>query len=74
MGPLMNIILPWNDDPPACFCKHCIDRGMAANIDTGRAREGYRLLYEYVQRLMTDAPKPPEGVFTVFLRHLIKYP
>lgn len=74
MGPLMNIILPWNDDPPVCFCKHCIDRGKDDNIDTGRAREGYRLLYEYVQRLMTDAPKPPEGVFTVFLRHLIKYP
>ncbi len=74
MGPLMNIILPWNDDPPACFCKHCIDKGRAANIDTERAREGYRLLYEYVRRLMTDAPKPPEGVFTVFLRHLLKYP
>ncbi|MBN1386832.1 MAG: hypothetical protein JW965_00185 [Bacteroidales bacterium] len=74
MGPLMNIILPWNDDPPACFCKHCIERGRAANIDTERAREGYRLLYEYVRRLMTDSPKPPEGVFTVFLRHLIKYP
>jgi len=74
MGPLMNIILPWNDDPPTCFCEHCIERGKAANIDPERAREGYRLLYEYVQELMTDAPKPPEGVFTVFLRHIIKYP
>ncbi|MEA1886580.1 MAG: hypothetical protein U9N72_05160 [Bacteroidota bacterium] len=74
MGPLMNVILPWNDDPPACFCKHCIERGRAANIDVERAREGYILLYEYVRRLTTDAPKPPEGVFTVFLRHLIKYP
>ncbi len=74
MGPLMNIILPWNDDPPTCFCKHCIERGRAANIDPERAREGYRLLYEYVQKLMTDDPKPPEGVFTVFLRHIIRYP
>ncbi|MCJ7820765.1 MAG: hypothetical protein MUP53_06145 [Bacteroidales bacterium] len=23
---------------------------------------------------MSDAPKPPEGVFTIFLRHLIRYP
>ncbi len=74
MGPLMNIILPWNNDPPCCFCKHCIEKGHSANIDSERAREGYRLLYEYVQRLMSDEPKPPEGVFTLFLRHLIRYP
>lgn len=74
MGPLMNIILPWNDDPPVCFCRHCRERGKAANIDPERAREGYRLLYEYVQKLMSDAPKPPEGVFTIFLRHLLRYP
>lgn len=74
MGPLMNIILPWNNNPPACFCEHCIRRGNSANIDSGRAREGYRLLYEYVQKLMTDGPKPSEGVFTLFLRFLIRYP
>lgn len=74
MGPLMNIILPWNDNPPNCFCEHCVKRAEAANVDSERAREGYRLLYEYVQKLMSDAPKPPEGVFTVFLRHLIRYP
>ena len=74
MGPLMNIILPWNNDAPTCFCEHCMARAAKANIDAGRAREGYKLLYEYVQKLMTDAPKPPEGVFTIFLRHLIRYP
>jgi hypothetical protein len=74
MGPLMNIILPWNNNPPTCFCEHCIKRGQASNIDAGRAREGYRLLFEYVQKLMSGGEKPAEGVFTVFLRFLIRYP
>lgn len=74
MGPLMNVILPWNADPPTCFCEHCAARGQAANIDAGRAREGYTRLFEYVRGLIDGAPKPPEGVFTVFLRHLIRYP
>lgn len=74
MGPLMNVILPWNADPPTCFCEHCIARGEAANIDAGRAREGYTKLYEYVRGLIDGAPKPAEGVFTIFLRHIIRYP
>jgi hypothetical protein len=74
MGPLMNVILPWRDNPPACFCTYCLARGEAADIDTGRAREGYRKLFEYVRGLVDGAPKPPEGVFTLFLRHLIRYP
>jgi hypothetical protein len=69
----MHVILPWNDDPPACFCQHCADRGREAGVDPERARTGYRLLYEYV-RSLSDGPTPPEGVFTVFLRQLIRYP
>jgi hypothetical protein len=74
MGPLMNVILPWNNDPPTCFCQYCSERGKAAGIDPTRAKEGYRLLFEYVQRLKAGGPKPPEGVYTVFLRHIIRYP
>ncbi len=74
MGPLMNVILPWNADPPTCFCKYCVQRGEAAGIDAGRAREGYTKLYEYVRGLIAEKPAPPEGVFTIFLRHLIRYP
>ncbi|MBZ5497443.1 MAG: hypothetical protein LAP85_13665 [Acidobacteriia bacterium] len=74
MGPLMNVILPWNDAPPSCFCEHCIARGKARGIDPERAREGYRTLYEYVRKRIAGDPKPAEGVFTVFLRHLIRYP
>jgi hypothetical protein len=74
MGPLMNVILPWNDAPPACFCEHCIARGKSKGIDPERAREGYRQLFEYVRKLMAGEPKPAEGVLTVFLRHLFRYP
>ncbi|HZD06240.1 MAG TPA: hypothetical protein VE173_15120, partial [Longimicrobiales bacterium] len=74
MGPLMNVVLPWNDDPPTCFCEYCVARGEAAGVDAGRAREGYTKLYEYVRELVDGAPTPPEGVFTVFLRHLVRYP
>ncbi len=74
MGPLMNVIMPWNDTPPACFCEHCRARGREKGIDVEKAREGFAKLYEYVRRLMGGKPKPPEGVFTVFLRHLLQYP
>lgn len=74
MGPLMNVILPWNDAPPTCFCEHCIARGKSQGIDPERAREGYSRLFEYVRKLIAGEPKPAEGVFTVFLRHLIRYP
>ena len=74
MGPLMNVISPWNNDPPACFCEHCAARGRAAGIDPERARQGYKTLHEYVQRQMAGAAHPPEGMFGGFLRVLIRYP
>jgi hypothetical protein len=74
MGPLMNVIMPWNDDPPACFCEHCRARGRARGINVERAREGYEKLHVYVRGLMAGTSKPAEGVFTVFLRHLLRFP
>jgi hypothetical protein len=74
MGPLMNVILPWNDTPPTCFCEHCIGRCKAKGIDPDRAREGFKKLFEYVRKLMAGDPRPAEGVFTIFLRHIIRYP
>jgi hypothetical protein len=74
MGPLMNVISPWNNDPPACFCEHCRARGRAAGIDSERAREGYKALHLYVQGQMAGNARPPEGMFGGFLRVLIRYP
>ena len=42
MGPLMNVISPWNNNPPTCFCEHCRARGRAAGIDVERARRDTR--------------------------------
>jgi hypothetical protein len=74
MGPLMNVISPWNNNPPTCFCEHCVARGRAAGIDPERARLGYKALHSYVQGQMGGAPHPPEGMFGGFLRVLIRYP
>jgi hypothetical protein len=77
MGPLMNVICPWNNDPPSCFCEHCRARGKAAGIDCDRARTGYEELYSYVQaRTNAGASenKPADGIFIGFLRILIRYP
>ena len=74
MGPLMNMILPWNDTPPTCFCEHCVTNGRAAGIDAERAREGYSSLYTWVRGQIDGQPKPAEGVITMFARHIIRYP
>ena len=74
MGPLMNVISPWNNNPPTCFCEHCRARGRAAGIDAERARLGYKALHEYVQAQMAGAAHPPEGMFGGFLRLVIRYP
>ncbi len=74
MGPLMNVILPWNDGAPTCFCEHCVARGKAHGIDPERARKGFEELYVYVRGLIEGKPKPADGVFTGFLRVLLRYP
>ncbi len=73
-GPLMNVILPWNNNAPICFCDFCRARGRANGIDPERARVGFEKLYLYVQGLMTGKTKPVDGVFAEFLRVLIRYP
>jgi hypothetical protein len=70
-GPLMNTILPWNDEPPACFCEHCCARATAKGIDAERARKGFEELFHFVQG---GNRKAVDGVFAGFLRVLIRYP
>ena len=74
MGPLMNVISPWNDAAPSCFCEHCVARGKANGIDPERARKGFEELYVYVRGLIAGKPKPADGVFVGFLRCMIRYP
>ncbi|NJD10436.1 MAG: hypothetical protein FIB01_08385 [Gemmatimonadetes bacterium] len=74
MGPLMNVILPWNDRPPTCFCPHCVAHGRAQGIDPERARAGYEGLFTWTRALIAGGPRPADGVFTGFLRHLLRYP
>jgi len=73
-GPLMNVILPWNDAAPTCFCEHCRARGKAKGIDAERARRGFEDLYVYVRGLMAGKTRPADGVFAGFLRVLLRYP
>lgn len=73
-GPLMNVISPWNNDAPSCFCEHCGARAKAAGIDPERARQGFDALHKYVQGQMDGGAKPADGQFVGFLRLLIRYP
>ncbi len=70
-GPLMNVISPWNNDAPSCFCEHCNARAKAAGIDPERARQGFAALHAYVQ---AGQPRQADGQFVGFLRVLIRYP
>jgi len=72
-GPLMNVILPWNNSAPICFCEHCQARGRARGIDPERARLGFEKLYNYVRGLAARDARPPEGVFGGFLGILLRY-
>ena len=74
MGPLINVILPWNDDPPTCFCDFCRARGKEKGIDVERARQGFENLFVYVRGVMAGTLKPADGVFAGFLRILLRYP
>jgi hypothetical protein len=74
MGPLMNVICPWNNDPPTCFCEHCVKAGKEVGIDPERARAGYRELWQYVQGQMAGRPRPADGMFVGFMRVLTRYP
>jgi hypothetical protein len=70
-GPLMNVISPWNNEPPTCFCEHCRARAKAKGIDAERARKGFEELYNFAQG---GNRKAAAGVFAGFLRVLIRYP
>jgi hypothetical protein len=70
-GPLMNVISPWNDEPPTCFCDHCRARAKAKGIDAERARKGFEELFRFVQGGNRHAV---DGIFAGFLRVIMRFP
>ena len=71
-GSLMNVISPWDNNPPTCFCEHCVARGRAAGIDPERARKGFETLHAYAQA--GREAKAADGTFAGFVRILMTYP
>ena len=74
MGPLMNVISPWNNNPPTCFCEHCRARGRAAGSTPNARARVTRRCTRTCRGRWRGAPRPPEGMFGGFLRLLIRYP
>ena len=70
-GSLMNVILPWDNSPPTCFCEFCRARAKANGIDPERARRGFEELHNFVQGGNKHAA---DGVFAGFLRVIIRHP
>ena len=71
-GSLMNVISPWDSNPPTCFCEHCVARGRAAGIDPERARKGFETLHAYAQA--GGQAKAADGTFAGFVRILMTCP
>ncbi|MEK6478111.1 twin-arginine translocation signal domain-containing protein [Catalinimonas sp. 4WD22] len=71
-GPLS--LLLFKGEVPSCFCEHCQQRNRSKGIDPERAREGYRLLYEYIKKVETGTADKTETVMTHIWRYLQQYP
>ena len=64
-----------NDGAPVCFCRNTAARAAKTKrIDAERARKGFEELYVYVRGMMAGKLHPADGVFTGFLRVLLRYP
>ena len=71
-GPLMNVVSPWDNRAPTCFCEFCNARGKANAIDPARARQGYRALWQLAQG--TGHTRHADGIFASYLRVIMRYP
>ena len=72
VGPLSDVL--FRGIIPACFCEHCNARSAEAGIDPKRAKEGYRQLYELIQRIEKGGAQPADGVMTSVLRIVMQFP
>jgi hypothetical protein len=71
-GPLSDW-LAWGKTP-GCFCSHCTARARKRGIDPERTRQGLITIYKYVSTLKEGGAPPVDGIMTVFLRILLRYP
>jgi hypothetical protein len=56
-----------------CFCPHCVKKAAARGISVDRARQGFKVLEQYV-RAARSGKRPADGHFVEFLRILMRYP
>jgi hypothetical protein len=71
-GPLSNLL--FKGEIPSCFCNYCQEKNKSRGIDPERAKEGYRLLYEYIKKVETGTADRSETVMTNIWRYLQMYP
>lgn len=72
IGPMSDVWL--KGDVPDCFCEHCRRRHAALGIDPERAREGYRLMHEYMRKVAAGEEDSPDSVSINLWRFLQRYP
>lgn len=71
-GPMSQV---WfRNETPACFCEHCRRRNEAKGIDAERAREGYRGMYEFIQKVIAGEHHGPDTVTINLWKFLQQYP
>ena len=56
-----------------CFCPHCEKKAGERGISVDRAKQGYRVLEQYV-RAGRAGKRPVDGYYVEFLRILMRYP
>lgn len=56
-----------------CFCRHCGEIARNRGLDPERARQGYRELLAWNEKLQSGE-RPSDGAFTAFWRILLRYP
>lgn len=71
-GPLSDF-LAWNR-AAGCFCEHCTSKAKKADVDAEQAKKGLIEIHDYVMALKKDSINPTDGIFTEFLRIIMRYP
>ena len=71
VGPLSELLL--KGETPNCFCKHCIKKNNAFNIDDERAKAGFVEISQLIKRA-ANKDIPADGVFISLMNIVFHYP